>query len=398
MHLVNAKWEFQDSNWFPDFAASAQKMEWFYQKGRGATVDGVIAINASMLERFLRVVGPIESDEYGLLLSADTALQDLQVEVEVDYDKEENKPKAVIADVLEQLLTGLKEIDATSAVQLLAELHDAAQQREVQVFTHDNSVQKKIQSFGWTGEIVQTAPTQDYLMVVNTNLQGQKSDAKIEQEVFHQAVVQEDGSIIDTVRIKRTHNGRPGEQFYGGANINYMRLYVPDGAELLSAGGFSYPPEEAFDVPESWYSKDTHLAMYEQEKGFHAESGTRVTQEFGKTAFGNWMIVEPGKSSEVYFSYKLPMRVRMDADEGEATVSKWKDLFLSGLQRHGSRYSLFIQKQSGVEGHFRSEIIYPNNWTPVWRSRDDVDLALNGAIFDTDLKYDEIVGLVMEKK
>ena len=39
--------------------------------------------------------------------------------------------------------------------------------------------------------------------------------------------------------------------FYGGNNVDYVRVYVPEGAELLDAGGFNYPPEEVFNVPES---------------------------------------------------------------------------------------------------------------------------------------------------
>ncbi len=398
LQVVNGRWEFQDSNWFPDFAASAEKMAWFYQHGRGATVDGVIAINASVLERFLRVVGPMENEEFDLLVDADNVLQTVQEEVELNYDKEENKPKAVVASMLEQLLEGMKEIDAVSAIRLLSEIHTAAQQKEIQASFIDNELQKEIRSFGWTGEIVETAPTQDYLMVVNTNIGGQKSDAKIEQDITHQAQVMDDGSIINTVNIKRTHTGVAGEQFYGGPNIDYIRVYVPKGSELLDANGFTYPPEDVFKVPEEWYRQDPHLADFEKEKGIHAQSGTRVSEQFGKTTFGNWMSVLPGETSEVTFVYKLPMQVKMEQEEAELTTQeKWRDIFFGDAQRHGSRYSLFIQKQSGINSAFHSQIVYPDGWQPVWRSRGDIQLAVNGALFTTTLHEDQVLGVVMEK-
>ena len=399
LQIVNGRWEFQDSNWFPDFPASAKKMEWFYQNGRGVTVDGVIAINASVLERFLRVMGPVSSDEYGLLLDSENVLSALQQQVEVDYDKEENQPKAVLADVLDQLLTGMKDIDAGSAIQLLAELHEAAGQREIQVFFHDKKLQNKIKSFGWTGEVKEIAPTQDYLMVVNTNLGGQKSDAKIEQEIEQVVNVQEDGRIINTVTIKRTHTGTEGEEFYGKENTSYIRVYVPKGSELIKADGFMFPPEEAFNVPEDWYNTDPDLIKYEREKGIHAESGTRVTEEFGKTVFGNWSMVGPGETTSVTFTYKLPMVVQMEQENtGNSIAHKWKDLFLAGMQRHGSRYSIFVQKQSGVNTDFGTKIIYPEGWTPVWRSGDDIELNLSGAVFDTKLEEDRVLGVVMERE
>jgi len=105
LQLVASRWEFQDANWFPDFAASAQKMEWFYEHGRKTSVDGVIAINASVLERFLRVIGPVTTTEkYGLLLDADSALTQIQTVVETGADKKENKPKLIISELLSQFL------------------------------------------------------------------------------------------------------------------------------------------------------------------------------------------------------------------------------------------------------------------------------------------------------
>ncbi|MEK9152448.1 MAG: DUF4012 domain-containing protein, partial [Patescibacteria group bacterium] len=65
LRLINPRWQFQDANWSPDFATSAQTISWFYGKSGGPSVDGVIAINASFMEKLLEVTGPIEMPEYG---------------------------------------------------------------------------------------------------------------------------------------------------------------------------------------------------------------------------------------------------------------------------------------------------------------------------------------------
>lgn len=81
-------------------------------------------------------------------------------------------------------------------------------------------------------------------MVVNTNIGGGKSDANIKQTVEHQAVVQSDGSIIATVIITRAHEGiDDSDSLLGQLNSNYIRVYVPEGSELLDSGGFVYPDE-----------------------------------------------------------------------------------------------------------------------------------------------------------
>ncbi|MBT4071096.1 MAG: DUF4012 domain-containing protein [Candidatus Magasanikbacteria bacterium] len=394
LQLVNARWEFQDANWWPDFPASARKMAWFYEHSRGSTVDGVIAINARMLERLLTVIGPVENEAFDIVLQAEDALTTLQQEVEIDYDKKLNQPKAVIGEVMGQLLETVTTLDQVDMIQLLTGLHDGAREKDIQVFFFDNEVEHVFQSFGWTGEIVQTSPVQDYLMVVNANLQGQKSDAKIEQTIDHQAVIQEDGRIINSVVITRKHTGHPGELFYGSVNTNYMRVYVPEGAVLLDAGGFTYPEESAFDVPEDWYTPDPEKMLYEYDEKIHAETGTRVVTSFGKTSFENWVRTAPGQESVVYFTYELPFAVNMESKTKEDRLAS----LFSPNPRVASRYSLFVQKQSGVESELSTTIIYPEGWNPIWRSNERMDLAINGATMQVPLRSDQSIGVVFEQK
>jgi len=396
LQLINKRWEFQDSNWFPDFSASAQKMAWFYEHSRGATVDGVIAINATVLERMLTVLGPMVSVDHDLEIASENALENLQYEVEVDYDKEKNQPKEVIGDLAQQFLAGLGDIETVDALRLLSELNEALQNKEIQVYFSEEDLQQKLASFNWTGQILPTAVGQDYLQVVNTNIYGEKSDAKIEQTIEHQALIEEDGSVVDTVVVHRKHTGIVGQRFYGVNNVNYIRVYVPEGAELIDAGGFNYPPEDNFKVPEAWYEDDPFLAAHEQEVAIHTKTGTRITQEFGKTAYGNWMMTAPGETSSVYFVYRLPFKLNFNQtlENNEKLSNFIKDF----TNEEMIRYSLSLQKQSGIDSKFFTQIIAPDDWAPIWQTNDDMVLASNGAEFETVLETDEALGLVLKKR
>ncbi|KKQ27387.1 MAG: hypothetical protein US42_C0010G0034 [Candidatus Magasanikbacteria bacterium GW2011_GWC2_37_14] len=396
LQLSNTRWEFQDANWFPDFPASAKKIAWFYNKARNTTVDGVITINASVLERLLKILGPVVNENNNLILNSDNALATLQYKVEKDYDKEINQPKAILGDLAGQFLDKFSHLDKVNAVLLLTELHQALAQKEIQVYFNDEKVEKLFQEFNWTGEIVQTNTNQDYLAVFGTNLQGQKSDAKIKQVIEHQAVVEEDGSIIDTVIIHRKHLGIPGEMFYGVNNIQYLRVYVPEGSELLAAGGFVYPPESAFRVPETWYKDDLDLVNYEVEQKIDSNSGTSIVKEFGKTSFGNWLMVKPGEAGSVYFTYRLPFKLNLQGNKDSLSLVGLKELIV-GKSNLSSKYSLYIQKQSGINADFSTRVIYPGQWRPAWTLNDDLNLAANGAEYNTNLKTDQLFGLVMEK-
>ena len=394
LQLVNGRWEFQDINWFFDFPTSARKAESFISRARGTTFDGTIAINATVIERLLRVLGPVQSSEYNMLLDADTVLPTLQSYVE-DTHTDEKAPKKILSDILDQILVAMQDIKPEQMLSLLKELHEALTQKEIQVALKDAASNARLASFGWTGSVVQTAPRQDYLAVVATNLQGEKSDARMTQSIEHTANVQDDGSVIVQVDVHRTHAGDPNEAHYGASNITYMRIYVPQGAVLLDAGGFTYPPEDAFHVPESWYSEDTDLANIEKEVGVDRDTGTRITNEFGKTVFGNWMIVPAGESRDIWFTYRLPFSV---VDTKQQSDTNIVTEFLRHQPDAVSRYSLLVQKQSGVESTIMSTVQYPSYWIPKWRSDDDVIFTSNSARMTSELQTDRVFGVAFETR
>ncbi len=402
LQLINTRWEFQDANWFPDFKATGEKLAWFYQKSRGTTVDGVIAINASVLERLLRIIGPIEDAEHSLLLDTSGAIEALHTEIEA-YDNSDgkNQPKAILASVLEEVIARVQTIKPEQLLSLVTELSDALNEREIQAYFTDKRLQSLSHSYGWSGEIEETGTDQDYVMVVNANIGGGKSDSNITQMVDHQSVIEEDGSIIDTVIITRTHEGKDSsDTLQGQMNSSYVRVYVPKGAELLDAGGFTYPDEGSFLVSPSWYSEDTDLISEEQLQETHAGTGTRVVNEFGKTSFGNWVVTYPHEKTQVYFTYRLPFKAfDKKGSEEKGFVAKYAAKFASLASENGhtvSRYSIVMQRQSGVISQYTHTAIYPPGWHPMWKTGDDISLSLNGASSGGNWKTDKIFGIVMK--
>lgn len=399
LQLVNGRWEFQDANWFPDFSASAQKIAWFFDHARGTTVDGVIAVNASVLERLVGVLGTVTDEEYAITLTPGSAITTLQDVVETAGAEKNTQPKAAVGALFEEVLTRMSTVSQGDLVRLLSAFHEAAEEKEIQVYANDEKVQQELRRFGWTGEVLPVDTTKsDYLMVVFANVQGQKTDAKITQTVSHEVTVAEDGSVVDTVRIRRDHAGTPGERFYGGKNIGYVRVYVPRGATLMDAGGFTFPPEEAFHPPEEWYVDDPHLADIEQGEHMDVKTGTRVTTEFDKTAFGNWMVVGPGESSEVFFTYRLPFRVFTAAAIAGVTQTErpWYEKLLVKQPPITAPYRIVVQKQSGVAGVFKQTVTYPEAWAPVWRSHEAMDFNKHGTNLSVPLTGDEVIGMLME--
>jgi hypothetical protein len=98
-------------------------------------------------------------------------------------------------------------------------------QKEIMLYSKNENIEKLINLYNLGGQISQKEG--DYLMLVNANIGGAKTDAVIKQDIDHQLLVKNDGSLIVTVKINRKHNGEEGNLFTGIPNVDYMQLYVP---------------------------------------------------------------------------------------------------------------------------------------------------------------------------
>ncbi len=385
LHIINARWEFQDGNWFPDFPTSARKLMWFLEKSQGPTVDGVIAINASVLPALLAVVGPVTL-ENGQTVTADDALQYLRQSINTSVAQGSNKPKQIVTDLAPALVKTVTEGSREKFLGLITTLLQSLERRDIQFYARDESLQRQITSFGWDGA-VRDNPDGDYLFVVNTNIGGQKTDAVVKQSIDHQAQIAEDGTVRVTVRLVRTQS-YSDRAFEGGPNVTYTRLYVPRGSILENAVGFTSPAETSFQAAPAWQKEDEDLRAIEKTIGTDPATGTRMTEEFGHTVFGNWMITKPGGTTEAVITYRIPLVVRPDNPT-------WMQGLVAPIVplTPVANYRFFAQHQSGaINDTLSSRVIIPESWRPAWVTNPLARIANNGILIETPFTQDEQYG------
>lgn len=362
LQLVNPRWEFQDTNWFLDWPTSAAAIAKFYERAGGPSVDGVIAVDTHVMEEILRLVGPVELPQYGAEITADNFRDILQQQVEVDYDRTENKPKKIIGDLAPELLKRVKELPVERSLELAAVLGGLLDQRSIQIFHHDEDVSQVFASMGWDGRVADAAG--DYVSVVHTNIAGGKTDGVIRDDYDLRVHIAENGEVTNTLTVRREHTGKKGATFSGVRNVDYLRVYVPKGSVLVSASGFERPPETLFERPEPTWSQYAALAQSEANYTVHFESGTETFVESGKTVFANWIQVDPGNTAEVKLvyrnaavlkSYAVPVR--------DASWTDWFSGNTARVEQNVRLYSVYWQKQPGSwEPELSLSVDYPQSW------------------------------------
>ncbi len=386
LHIINTRWEFQDGNWFPDFPTSAQKLMWFLEKSQGPSVDGVIAINASLLPDLLSVVGPVELAR-GEKLTAANALATVRENIDAAHIVAEtkNKPKEILSEAAPAILSALKAGKSEFFLPLVTAVMKGLEHRDIQMYARDAALQKQIADFGWDGAL-RDNPNGDFLSVIATNIGGQKTDALIKQTIDHQAKISDDGTVTVTVHITRSQE-RSSKALEDAPNISYVRAYTPFGARLIEAQGFNSPSEKIFQAPDQWEQEDADLQRVEHEVGFDSKSGTRVTNELGHTAFGNWMITAPGETTEAVLTYVLPFTVQpAHAD----VLTRIANVLYE--TSNPTSYTVYIQRQSGSSPtNITSRVILPDGWNMSWITDPRARIAENGILlslpFVTDLHY-----------
>lgn len=377
LQLVGGRWEFQDANWFPDFSASAEKIRWFWSKAGQPTLDGVVAINSSILQALLEVTGPIEMPEYGKTLTAENVIFELQKSVELEYDKTENKPKKIIGDLLPKILERLQGRPREDWLRLADVGLRALEIKDVQVWMAREEEEALIERYAWSSRLKPTIG--DALSIVEANIAGQKTDASIQETVDHAVNIAEDGSITDTVTFTRTHNGERGELFQGVNNVAYVRVYVPEGSELLEADGFEAPSSTLFETPmEEDGSDSDELRLVQAVSSSHAE--VDITREFGRTAFGGWIQLRPGQTRTTSFRYRLPFTVfdlAERAGESEVLVRS-SDASSLAQKRMRAAYMLLLTSQSGKpDRRIQTRVTFPSAWRLDWTNQADMSTGLN---------------------
>lgn len=373
--LANPNFNFWDANWWPNFPSSASMVLKYFYKSGGPTVDGVVAINSSIMKDLLKITGPIRLDEYNMTISSDNFIKDVEHYVEFGYDKAQNRPKEIIGDLMQKILDKIFEQKDIDYLETLSLFEKSIVTKDIQFYFKDPSIQEKILKLNWGGKVSNTE--KDYLAVINSNIGGGKTDEFISQEISHNVNVLSNGVIIDTVKIKRKFVPQLDNIFASSSNKNYMRIYVPEGSKLLEATGFSDLAENICTTTAN-LEEDPEINELSSRYFVDELSGVKVNTEFNKTVYGGWQEIKPGEEKEIYLKYQLPFTLSFNKNN-----SFWSSfLFKNNNSLNFDSYSIYYQKQSGINSKLYTNYSWGSGLDLVWSSMDKFS---SNVLFDRDL-------------
>jgi len=291
-------WKMRDSNWSPDFKTNAEKAQYFYKlgsepassAGKQENFDGVIGINTSVLNSFLSITGPVKIDDYPGLYNDETAILQLEYQVEKGYVEqgiEKSDRKSVMREMAQVLVEKAHNFSLSQQLEMAQKVEDHLKKKDIQFYFRDDALEAEVENMNWAGKIQDFDG--DYLAVVDANLNSLKSDICIKRKIDYAIDLSADQPQAKLV-LAYEHTCRAKDWMTTNYN-DWARVYAPAGSWLADS---SVPQEKM-----------------------------RFSDELGKKVFGLPVYVPIGKTETVNLTYNLPLDFK------------------------NKIYSLLIQKQSG---------------------------------------------------
>ncbi|MFP4394355.1 MAG: DUF4012 domain-containing protein [Anaerolineales bacterium] len=362
---------FRDSNWSPDFPTWVSEALPLYRPGYEVQADGVVAVDQAAVRALIDAVGPLTLPGGEAPITGETLLAYMYTSWAPDDGDQSGdwwrNRKSFMRPLAEAALARVQsgKIDVmellTTAERLIAERH-------LQMYFVHLQAQALLVERGWDGGV--DVPDGDFLAVIEANIGYNKASAKIDRAFTYEVDLTQTPPRA-TATLTFTHTSQADvtcrmapryddeyQQMMDRCYWAYVRLFVPEGARLLSAS--EHPiPAEMMGSGEPW-------------SGAARVAPTSIP---GMTAFAQAFLMRPANQTVLRFSYELPASVLQQTEEGTVYRLRW-------------------QKQPGMQGApIRVILRVPRN-AVLWHLHSEPATTDAGQmVYDLDLNIDQQIGL-----
>lgn len=306
-------WHLRDMNLSPDFKVSMDTfLENYGKVADKDKIDGIIAVDTHVLVDLLEVLGPIGVSGFGNF-SAETDKRCDCPQVFYELEKYADKPtsslkeerKGIIGPLMHSILLNAMGSPRKQWPLFINVVFSNISEKHLLLYFFNEDVQKTMEVLNASARIKDYDG--DYLHVNDCNFAGAKSNMFIKETFTQDIEVANDGSVTKTLTIDYKNPAAPsncnleaGELCLNGLYRDWVRVYVPQGSQLIEAQG--------------------------------SEIEVRTYDDLGKTVFeafyGDQSPLRPQGKAQLTFKYRLPFKVEK-----------------------GQSYKMLIQKQPGTYGY-----------------------------------------------
>jgi hypothetical protein len=362
-------WTTRDGNWSPDFPTAAQDVEDLYHLENSTELNGLVAFDMFTLQILVQAVGPLYLEEYQDRITGNNVIQKVREywnpPLPAGMSFEEWAEEQGWKDIKQEWWLHRKDFMGILAQSMLASVQAggrpdqlsalvwavkrAIDEKHILMYFHEPTVQRLLSATGMDGTLHHRTG-EDYLLVLDTNMGYNKVNLNVDQHIEYEVNLADDASpranltityrnrspaqpaCVLEPRIKASYDLMAQDCYW-----NYLRVYVPAGARLLSSEGVT-------------------------------ETET-LTGEHGQAVFGTYFVVPAAGGKTIRFTYQLP---------------DWD----------GKEYHLVVQKQAGTATvPLKIRIIPPQGSRVLSAQPEPQTMSEDALLYDLTLQQDRSVVL-----
>jgi uncharacterized protein DUF4012 len=282
-------WELRDSNWSPDFPTAAQQAEFFLQRQTGRNVKGIIAIDPFLVSKILAITGPVRLPETGDTITTSNffalTLERVQAHPELGGAR-----KDFLSFAAKAILSRMFSLPPQKWALVLAAFQQACDERSLQAYFRNADARSLVDRHSCGGQV--RPPTDDGLMVVDSNVGGAKYDFWLKRRFSLDVQIRPDGSIRHTLHLRysglESHPPLTGIWGYTG----WLRLYLGPSSSLVSVSGAKLERASELGRPllQGWlyvqFGADVDVTVVYDSPGRAGSAGSRRYEFFWQKQAG----------------------------------------------------------------------------------------------------------------
>lgn len=292
-HLSISDIGIRDANYSPSFSDSAQRIIFLYKNATHESLDGVFALNLSVLEDVLRATGPIYVPSYQENIDASNVFSKAEIHSEVGFKPGSSQKLDFLSNLAQGLIGVILKENKFDTSLLAYSFIKGLNQKDILLYFNEPKVETDLSNSFWLGQMRQN--NGDYLWLIDSNVGANKSNYWVTRSEEYTLDVDRDGNLSANLGVTWKHTG-PSKTWPDGEYDNYFRVYVPLGSKLTKITG--------------------------------ADGEIETLVENDKTVFTAFVKVDINSEKTINISYVLPPEIGF---------------------HDNSQYSLLLQKQSGLK-------------------------------------------------
>jgi hypothetical protein len=352
LQLETTRFRPADANWFFDFPTSASETISMFQESNlyaasGTTFDGAIAVSPKVVGDLLGVTGPITVGKPATTFSSSTLIVQIQKLVQAGQSSGATYPKQVLqalaSAIFSRLVTTSTALSSVEGQELSNLLVGWASKKDIMAYFKNPVFENFVQQYGMAGDVYELPQNfnGDYLAIVNSDVNGDKSELYVKQSINFDAEIGSDGTVSDHLIIGRTHTGNKSPYpWYQTTNQDYLQAFVSPASSIQNeSGGVIRRVPAPINYAKAGYSTDPLIGAIETSTlQLFAFPAVSTQQQFGKNVFAVWSRVPAGSSTEISLDYSH---------------------HLFTVPADGTQYQFVFEKQAGATGSYQFEIDAP---------------------------------------